>query len=108
MAASSIYIHMTQKIKAVGHKILIKYQEVQEKMAGGIVLPDTATTDRTLTAEVLDVGSGYVGVDGVIPMPIHLEVGNVIIVAKHAGHEVKFNGEKYQIIAPEEVLGIVY
>ena len=97
-----------ENIKPIGHRILVRYIEKQEQSAGGIILPDTHHKELPNSAEVIDVGAGYVGQDGRIPLPIDVKVGDVILLTKQAGVEVKINNVKHYLVTPEDVLGILY
>ncbi len=97
-----------ENIQPVGHRILVQLVESTEQVVGGIVLPDTITKERPNAAKVIAVGSGFVGENGRIPLPIDIKEGDKVLLSKHAGVEVKINDVKHFIITPEDVLGIFY
>src|SRR5215211_4582445 len=77
------------KFKPLGERALVKMVEREEQEAGGIVLPDTAKK-KPQTAEVIEVGTG-----------------DVVVLRKYAGVEIKLDDEEYLIVDAEELLGVV-
>jgi chaperonin GroES len=51
------------------------------------------------------VGRGRVNDDG-NTVPIDLNVGDVVLVGKYAGTEIKLEGEEYLIVREDEILGV--
>ncbi|MEC8944032.1 MAG: co-chaperone GroES, partial [Acidobacteriota bacterium] len=39
--------------------------------------------------------------------PFEVSVGDTVLIGKYAGTEIKFDGEEYQILKEDEILGIV-
>lgn len=97
-----------QNIKPIGHRILVRYLEKQEQSIGGILLPDSINKELPNTAVVIDVGDGYVGESGRIPLPINVKAGDTLLLSKHAGVEVKIDNVKHYLVTPEDVLAIYY
>ena len=86
------------KFKPLGERALVKMVEREEETASGIVLPDTAK-GKPQTAEVVAVGQFENG--------IKVDVGEVVVLRKYAGTEVKLDGEEHLIVAAEDILGVV-
>lgn len=86
------------KFKPLGERALVKIIEREEQTASGIVLPDTAK-DKPQTAEVLAVGQFEDG--------IKVDTGQVVVLRKFAGTEVKLNGEEHLIVEAKDILGVV-
>jgi chaperonin GroES len=86
------------KFKPLGERALVKMVEREEETASGIVLPDTAK-GKPQTAEVVAVGQFENG--------IKVDVGEVVVLRKYAGTEVKLEGEEHLIVAAEDILGVV-
>ncbi len=85
------------KLKPLGARALVKMIESDEQTVSGIVLPDTAR-EKPQTAEVVAVG----GSD-----EVKVSVGDVVVLAKYSGTEVKVEGEKHLIVDADDVLGIL-
>lgn len=86
-------------IKPLGDRVLVKIVEIEEKTKGGLLIPDTASKDKTTYGEVLAVGNGEKVKD--------IKAGDKIIYGKYTGTELKDNGEKYLLLNMEDVLAIV-
>lgn len=83
------------KFEPVLDNLIIKPIE-EPKMAGAVVLPDTAA-DKPCKATVVAVGTRQ-SMD--ISDPIDLKPGDTILFVKNAGEEVKDEdtGDKYRVI----------
>jgi len=86
------------KFKPLGERALIKMVEREEHEAGGIVLPDTAKK-KPQTAEVIEVGTFEEG--------IQVGAGDLVVLRKYAGVEIKLEDEEHLIVDAEEILGVV-
>ena len=96
---------MSDKIKPLGDRVLIKALEREEKTKSGIVLPDTAK-EKPQEGKVLAVGTGKV-LDNGTKIPLEVKVGQKVIFSKYAGTEVKVDGEEMMILNERDVLAIV-
>ena len=86
------------KFKPLGARVIVKEVEREQTTESGIVLPDTAK-EKPQTAEVLAVGAHE---------DVKVSVGDVVVVRKYSGTELKLNGEEQQrIIDAEDILGVV-
>jgi chaperonin GroES len=84
---------------------LLKRLAEDQKTAGGIIIPDTAT-EKSTKAEVVAVGDGCTN-DAGHKCPLAVKAGDVVLVGKWGGTEVKLNGTEYLILKESEILGIV-
>jgi chaperonin GroES len=85
------------KLKPLGARALVKMIESDEQTASGIVLPDTAR-EKPQTAEVVAVGDTD---------EVKVGVGDVVVLVKYSGTEVKVDGEEHLIVDADDVLGVV-
>jgi len=85
------------KLKPLGARALVKMSEREEQTASGIVLPDTAR-EKPQTAEVVAVGDSD---------EVKMGVGDVVVLVKYSGTEVKVDGEEHLIVDADDVLGVV-
>lgn len=93
------------KLKPLGNRVLAKRLEAEEKMKGGIILPDTAKKKQE-TAVVIAVGSGKRDKSGaLIPFPV--KAGDKILMDKYSGTEVTVDGEDFVIINADDIVAIV-
>lgn len=88
-------------IKPLADRVVIKMLEAEETTKSGIILAGAAK-EKPQVAEVVAVGPGGV-VDGK-EVKMELSVGDKVIMSKHAGTEVKLDGEEYIILRQSDVL----
>lgn len=86
-------------------KILVRRINVEEKSAGGIVIPDTAK-EKPLQGEVLAVGAGTLSDQGTLT-PLAVKAGEKILFAKWSGTEITIGGEELLIMKESDVLAVV-
>jgi len=83
------------KLKPLGARALVKRVESEEQTASGIVLPDTAR-ETPQTAQVVTVGDSD---------EVKVRAGDVVVLAKYSGTEVKVEGEEHLIVNADDILG---
>lgn len=87
-------------IKPLEDRVLVKPASVEEKTAGGIIIPDTAK-EKPLQGTVLAVG------DGTKDEEMVLKVNDTVLYGKYTGTEVELEGEKYLIMRQSDVLAVL-
>jgi chaperonin GroES len=88
------------KIKPFEDRVLVEVVESEEsKTKGGIYIPDTAKEKQRI-GKVIEVGTDE-------ELAEHIKVGDKIIFAKFTGDEIEFEGEKYLIIAKNDILAVI-
>ncbi len=93
------------KLKPLYDRVVVKKIEMEQKTAGGIILPDTAKEESQL-GEVIAVGEGKLLENGEV-RPLKVKVGDKVLYSKYAGNEVKVDGEELLILREEDILAIV-
>ena len=93
------------QVKPLYDRILVKRLEAKEEVRGGIIIPDSAK-EKPLEAEVIAVGQGKRTDSGEL-VPLTVNVGDVILLGKYAGSEVKLNDVEHIILREDEVLAVV-
>ncbi len=96
---------MNLKIKPLGDKLVVKPISAEQKLASGIVLPDTAK-EKPQQGEVLAVGSGRV-LDNGTRIPMEVKVGDKVLYSKYGGTEIKIDEEEYLILNERDVHAIL-
>ena len=86
-------------------RILVRRIEVDEKTAGGIIIPDTAK-EKPQEGEVIAAGPGARDESGQL-QPLDVKVGDRILFGKWSGTEIKLNGEDLLIMKESDVLGVI-
>ena len=92
-------------LKPLGNRVLAKRLDQEEKLRGGIILPDSAKKKQE-TALVIAVGPGIQNKEGKLqPMPV--QVGDKILMDKYSGQEVTLNDEEFVIVKADDIVAII-
>lgn len=93
------------KLQPLGNRVLVRRLAAEEKLKGGIILPDTAKKKQE-QAEVIAVGTGKKDKNNnVIPVPV--KVGDIILMEKYSGQEVTLNDEEFVVVRADDIIAIV-
>ncbi len=92
----------TLKIKPMDDRVVIKRLDAEEKTTGGIILPGAAQ-EKQLKAEVVAVGEGKLLDNGNRATP-DVEVGDIVIVSKYGGTDIKVDDVEYTILRESDIL----
>ena len=93
------------KVRPLGDRVLVRRLDAAEEVRGGIIIPDTAK-EKPMEAEVVAIGQGKRLDDG-SRASFEVSSGDIVLVGKYAGTEIKLNGEDFLIVKEDEILGIV-
>jgi len=93
------------KVKPLFDRVLVKRVEAEEKVKGGIIIPDTAK-EKPMEGKVIAVGSGRLDEDGK-RIPMEVKKGDRILFGKYAGTEIKIDDTEHIILREDEILGII-
>lgn len=96
---------MSQKLRPLHDRILIKRVESETTSKGGIIIPENAK-EKPLEGEVVAVGSGRVLDDGSV-RPLQVKAGDRVLFAKYAETEVKVGGVTMLLLREDDLLGII-
>src|ERR1700675_1393590 len=93
------------KFQPLGNRVLVRRLAAEEKLKGGIILPDTAKKKQE-QGEFVALGSGKKEKnEPLIPMPV--KVGDVILMEKYSGQEVTLDDEEFVILRADDIIAIV-
>ena len=92
---------MALKVTPLADRVVVKPIVMEEVTKGGILLPDTAK-EKPQEGEVVAVGPGRMAEDGK-RIPMEVKVGDVVIYAKYAGTEWKYDDEEYLILRESDI-----
>ena len=92
------------QLKPLGDKVVLQYQEAEEKTESGIILPDSAK-EKPQEAVVIAVGPGKYRDGKLIPMQV--KEGDKVIVSEYGGTEVKLGDEEFKLVGQDDILAIV-
>ena len=93
------------KIQPLGDRVLVEPLKESEEMKGGIIIPDTAK-EKPQQGKVIAIGTGKLDDNGK-KIPFNVKVGDMVLMPKYGGTEVKLDDKKYQIMREEDILGIL-
>lgn len=93
------------KLQPLGNRVLVRRLAAEEKLKGGIIIPDTAKKKQE-QAEVVAIGTGTKDKNGQnISIPV--KVGDIILMDKYSGQEVTLSDEEYVILRADDIIAIV-
>lgn len=93
------------KVKPLGDRILVELEEDRELKEGGIIIPDTAR-EKPLRGRVIELGAGKLDDEG-NTVTFNVKKGDTVLLPQYGGSVVKIDGNTYQIIREEDVLGVI-
>ena len=92
------------KFRPLHDRVLIKVLDSEAKTAGGIIIPDTAK-EKPQEGEVVAVGPGGKTEEGKL-LPMDVKIGDIVLVGKWSGTEVKIDKKEYSIMKESDIMGI--
>ena len=93
------------KMKPLGARVLVEPQEEKETEKGGIIIPDSAK-EKPQQGKVVALGTGKLDDDGK-KIPFNVKKGDIVLMPKYGGTEIKIGDKEYQIMREDDILGIV-
>ena len=96
---------MALKVKPLGDRVLVEAVEEQEVKKGGIIIPDSAK-EKPSEAKVVALGTGKSDEDGK-KVAFEVKVGDVVLVSKYGGTEIKVDGNEYKILNSDDILAVL-
>jgi len=92
-------------IKPLFDRVLIEPLKVEEKTAGGLIIPDSAQNPPQ-EAIVIAVGEGKRNPKGDLN-PIGVEVGDRVIYSQYTGTKVEYDGKSYILMNVADLFAVV-
>ena len=86
-------------------RIVIKRIAVEEKSAGGIIIPDTVK-EKPMEGEVIAAGPGARDEQG-STVALDVKAGDRVLFGKWSGTEVKLDGEELLIMKESDIMGVI-
>ena len=101
---------MTQKLRPLRDRVVVRREEELKRTAGGIFIPDVAREKQQI-GEVVAVGRGHLKDNGTI-VPLDIKVGDRVMFGKYSGTEApRFvfdtGGEELVILREEEIIAVI-
>jgi chaperonin GroES len=92
-------------IKPLADRVVVKPAPADEKVQGGIIIPDTAK-EKPQKGEITAVGPGKIS-DAGQKVAMTVKVGDKVLYGKYSGTEVTVDGEEYLIVRESDILAII-
>ena len=92
-------------IRPLHDRVVIKRLEEEQKSAGGIVIPDSAT-EKPQRGEVVAVGNGKPLDNGEV-RKLEVKVGDKVMFGKFSGTEVKIDGDEVVVMREDDILAVL-
>ncbi len=92
-------------VKPLHDRILVKRMEAEEKSRGGIIIPET-NKEKPMEAKIIAVGPGKTNDNGNLIKP-DVQVGDLVLISKWGGSEIKIDGEEHLILKEDEILAVI-
>ncbi len=93
------------KIKPLGERVLVELVKEEEVSKGGIIIPDSAK-EKPQEGKVIAVGTGKLDENGKV-IPFNIKKGDLVLMPKYGGTEVKIDGNEYQIVREDDILAVI-
>lgn len=93
------------KIKPLGERVLVEPLKEGEVLKGGIIIPDSAK-EKPQEGTVIALGTGKIDDNGKV-VPFNVKKGDLVLMPKYGGTEVKMDGKEYQIMREEDILAVI-
>ena len=93
------------QIRPLHDRVIIKREEEQEVMKGGIVIPDTAK-EKPQKGEVIAAGQGKITEDGKL-IALEVKKGDKVLFGKYSGTEYKSDDEDLIIMREDDILAVI-
>lgn len=93
------------KIRPLYDRVVVERKEEELTTTGGIVIPDSAK-EKPMRALVVAVGNGKLLDDGKLHT-LAVKIGDLVLIGKYSGTEVKLNGKEYVVLREDDIMGVV-
>ena len=91
-------------LQPLGDRVLVEVLEEDERVEGGIVLPESAS-EKPTEGTIVEVGPGSYKDDGSrIPMPV--AKGDQVLYGKYSGSDIKVDGKEYKLLRVTDILAV--
>jgi len=92
-------------ISPLADRVVVLPEPKEEKSASGIIIPDSAQTEKPAKGTVVAVGPGRYDDGDLLPMSVR--VGDKILFSKYGFDEVKVDGDTYLILSESNILAVL-
>ena len=93
------------KIRPLRDRVLVEPVEEADVKKGGIYIPDAAK-EKPQEGKVIAVGPGKRDDAGKL-IPMDVKKGDMILMPKYGGSEVKIDNKEYKIINEDDIVAVL-
>ena len=93
------------KLQPLGDRVVVEREEVEERTAGGIVLPDSAR-EKPARGKVVSVGDGRLLDDG-SRSQLQVKVGDRVLFVSYAGDSIKVGEDECLLMREDDILAVI-
>ncbi|MCF6190667.1 MAG: co-chaperone GroES [Cocleimonas sp.] len=93
-------------IRPLHDRVLVRPMEEEKTSAGGIIIPDSANTEKPNNGEIIAAGNGRITDSGDV-RAMDVNVGDKVLYGQYAGTAVKINGEELIMMKEEDILAVL-
>ena len=91
--------------KPLHDRVAIEPLPIEEKTAGGIIIPDNAK-EKPVQGKIIAVGNGTRNSEGEY-IPMDVKEGDIVLYGKWAGTEVKVGAKEVIVMKESDIMGIL-
>src|SRR5262245_33232530 len=92
-------------LQPLGDKVVVERDEMEEKTAGGIYIPDAAK-DKPSRGTIVAVGTGKLLDDG-SRGPMQVKKNDRILFTSYAPETIKIDDEEYLLMSESDILAVI-
>ncbi len=93
-------------IRPLHDRVLVRPMEEEKTSAGGIIIPDSANTEKPNNGEIIAAGNGRITDSGDV-RAMDVKVGDKVLFGQYAGTAVKVDGEELMMMKEEDILAVI-
>lgn len=93
------------KFRPLHDRVVLRRVEVDEKTAGGIIIPETAK-EKPMEGEIIAIGTGHINDNGDV-RPLDVKSGDRVIFSKWSGTEITIDGEELLVMKESDIIGVM-
>lgn len=94
------------KIRPLHDRVVVVRMEEERTTAGGIVIPDSAATEKPMRGKIVAVGVGKILDNGDV-RALAVKVDDVVLFGKYSGTEVKIDGKEFVVMREDDIMGVI-
>jgi len=105
--ASKPVLHKSP-VQPLGDRVLVKREDIDVKSPSGIIIPDTAKTEKSKRGVIIAVGEGRMNDEGFL-VPMQVKAGQKVFFNSGWDNEVKVGSdeEEYFLVRESDILAVI-